>query len=235
MDRLDKILVSQNVCARKEASKLIRQGLVRVDGEVIKKPDFKLDPEKSSVEVRGQALNFRKNIYLMMNKPAGVVSATEDNLSETVIDLVPAEFKRPGLFPAGRLDKDTVGLIILTDDGEFAHKILSPRKHIYKRYYARLDKTPDESAVKAFGNGIKLDDGTVCLPAKLELTGENSAFVEICEGKFHQVKKMFAACSLKVVYLRRVAVGGLTLDENLREGECRELSKDEKNVIFISK
>lgn len=235
MERLDKILVSQNVCSRKEASRLIRQKQVTVNGEIATKADVKLDPETAQIKVRGQALEFRRHIYLMMNKPAGVVSATEDNFDETVIDLVPEQFRRRGLFPAGRLDKDTVGLLILTDDGDFAHKILSPGKHIYKRYYAELDSEPGESAVREFAAGIKLNDGTVCLPARLRLLGKNRAEVEICEGKFHQVKKMFAACGLRVEFLRRIAVGGLELDPELDEGECRELSKDEKSVIFISK
>lgn len=232
MERLDKILVSQNICSRKEAGKLIRQKLVKVDGEVITKPDFKLDPETCVVELRGQALDFKKHIYLMMNKPSGVVSATEDNLDETVIDLIPNEYKRPGIFPAGRLDKDTVGLLIITDDGDFAHRLMSPKKKIYKKYYAELDKNPDENTVKAFENGIVFRDNTKCLPAKLELLGGCRAYVEICEGRFHQVKKMFAACEMTVKYLKRVKIGGLELDSNLNEGECRELSKDEQTVIF---
>jgi 16S rRNA pseudouridine516 synthase len=167
-----------------------------------------------------------------MNKPSGVVSATEDNLDETVIDLIPDEYKRPGIFPAGRLDKDTVGLLIITDDGDFAHRLMSPKKKIYKKYYAELDKNPDENTVKAFENGIVFRDNTKCLPAKLELLGGCRAYVEICEGRFHQVKKMFAACEMTVKYLKRVKIGGLELDSNLNEGECRELSKDEQTVIF---
>lgn len=234
MDRLDKILASQNICTRKEAGKIIRQGLVRVNGETVRKPDFKLDPDSSDVEVRGERLDFRRHIYLMMNKPAGVISATEDNRDKTVIDLVPEQFRRKGLFPVGRLDKDTVGLLIITDDGDFAHRITSPKKHVYKRYLAVLDKPVNDSDVKAFESGIRLSDGTVCLPAGLEILPDNSAVARICEGRFHQVKKMFKARGYEVLHLKRLSIGGLSLDGNLAEGECRELSKNEKSVIFIS-
>lgn len=235
MERLDKILVSQNICTRKEASRLVRQGLVTVDGETAAKSDIKIDPENSIIKVRGQAVDFKKHIYLMMNKPADVVSATEDNFDRTVIDLVPEQFRRAGLFPAGRLDKDTVGLLILTDDGDFAHKILSPSKKVFKKYYAELDSPPDESTVESFERGITFKDGTTCLPARLELLGGVGVNVYICEGKFHQVKKMFRSQGFTVKYLKRVAIGSLELDKKLHEGECRELSKYEKSVIFISK
>ncbi|MBQ5398605.1 MAG: rRNA pseudouridine synthase [Ruminococcus sp.] len=235
MERLDKILVSQNICTRKEASRLVRQGLVTVDGETAARSDIKVDPENSIIKVRGQAVDFKKHIYLMMNKPAGVVSATEDNFDRTVIDLVPERFRRAGLFPAGRLDKDTVGLLILTDDGDFAHKILSPSRKVFKKYYAELDSPPDESTVESFERGITFKDGTTCLPARLELLGGARVNVYICEGKFHQVKKMFRSQGFTVKYLKRVAIGSLELDKKLHEGECRELSKYEKSVIFISK
>lgn len=232
MDRLDKILVSQGVGSRRDVQKLIRQKAVSIDGKTVTKPDFKLDPEQHEIKVNGQALAFRKNIYIMMNKPKGVVCATEDNLSETVLDLVPEGLHRRGLAPAGRLDKDTVGLLILTDDGDFAHRIISPKKHVYKRYYAELDGAVTGEAVRRFEEGIELSDGTACLPARLEIAGENSAYVEICEGKFHQVKRMFSACGLTVQYLRRVSIGSLELDATLAEGECREMTKDEKSALF---
>ena len=206
-----------------------------VDGEVITKPDFKLEPEKSAVTLDGQALNVKAHIYIMLNKPAGFVSATEDNLNRTVLELVPESLRRKGLFPAGRLDKDTEGLMIITDDGEFAHWLLSPKNHVYKTYYAELDKTPTEDDVKAFESGLILEDGTQLLPAKLEIVGENKARVKICEGKFHQVKKMFAAREMKVLYLKREKIGGLELDGNLPKGSCKELSKNDKDVIFVVK
>lgn len=235
MERLDKILVSQGIGSRREVQKLIRKKSVIVDGEVITKPEFKVEPETSEIKVNGRALNFKKFIYIMMNKPAGVLSAVKDNNNKTVIDILPDELKRKGLFPAGRLDKDTEGLTLITDDGDFAHKILSPKSHVYKRYYAVLDGELNENMVSEFKNGIKLKDGTVCLPAKLEIKSKNSAYVEICEGRFHQVKKMFLTAGLKVKYLKRLKIGGLELDSNLHIGESRELTNLEKRSIFIGK
>lgn len=233
MDRLDKILVSQNVGSRKEVQKLIRQKTVTVDGEVVTKPDVKVDTDKSEIAVSGKLLDFKKHIYIMMNKPQGVVSATEDKNDKTVIDLVPEHLYRKGLFPAGRLDKDTEGLLIITDDGEFAHKMLSPKSGIYKRYYAEVDGEITDETVKAFEKGIVFADGTKCLPGKLEKRDKNSGIVEICEGKFHQVKKMFLVCGLKVTFLKRISIGNLILDGNLPIGKCRELEKTEQTAIFV--
>ena len=170
-----------------------------------------------------------------MNKPQGVVSATEDRECQTVIDLVPKHLYRKGLFPAGRLDKDTEGLLIITDDGEFAHKMLAPKSGIYKKYYAEVDGEITEETVKAFEQGIEFADGTRCLPGKLEIKDKNSGFVEICEGKFHQVKKMFLVCGLKVTFLKRISIGNLVLDSNLPIGKCRELEKTEQTAIFVVK
>jgi 16S rRNA pseudouridine516 synthase len=235
MERLDKILVSQGIGSRREVQKLIKKKNVTVDGEVVVSPELKIDPENSLIKVSGQAVEFKKHIYIMMNKPAGVVSASSDKREKTVIDILPENLKRKNLFPAGRLDKDTEGLMIITDDGDFAHKLLSPKKHIYKRYYAELDGEPGESMIFSFKNGIELNDGTKCLPAKLEIKDKRSAFVEICEGKFHQVKKMFKSQGLNVKYLKRVKIGGLELDSNLHIGSARELTNYEKTVIFIGK
>ncbi|MCH5304346.1 MAG: 16S rRNA pseudouridine(516) synthase, partial [Ruminococcus sp.] len=218
-----------------DVKKLIRNKSVTIDGQAVLKPEYKVDPENCEIKVRGQAVEFKKYVYIMMNKPSGVVSATEDNADKTVIDLVPKELFRKGLFPAGRLDKDTEGLLIITDDGDFAHKILSPKSHVYKRYYAELDGEIPDDAVLKFKEGIVFSDGTKCLPAKLEIADKNSAYVEICEGKFHQVKKMFAVLGLKVTYLKRLKIGSLKLDGNLHIGECRELTKIEKNTLFIGK
>ncbi|MBR2280927.1 MAG: rRNA pseudouridine synthase [Ruminococcus sp.] len=235
MERLDKILASQGIGSRREVQKLIKKKAVVVDGAVIVKPEFKIDPENCEIKVNGQALDFKKHIYIMMNKPAGVLSATEDSSQKTVLDLLPDELKRKGLFPVGRLDKDTEGLLIISDDGEFAHKLLSPKNHIYKRYYVELDGDLSEDMIKNFKNGIKLKDGTEFLPAKLEIADKRKAYVEICEGKFHQVKKMFLTQNLQVLYLKRVKMGGLELDGNLHRGNAREMTKTEKSVIFIGK
>ena len=235
MERLDKILVSQGIGSRKEVQKLIRSKRVGVNGEIITKPDFKLDAETSEITLDGKALSVKEHLYIMLNKPAGYVSATEDNLSPTVMELIPDELYRKDLFPAGRLDKDTEGLMIITDDGDFAHRLMSPKNHVYKTYYAELDEAPDQSTVRRFKQGITLSDGTSFLPAELELLGGKKARVKIREGKFHQVKKMFAACSLRVLYLKREKIGELELDGNLPKGSCRELSKNDKAAIFVVK
>lgn len=236
MERLDKILVSQGIAGRKEARELIKKGEVRVNGEIVKKPEYKVQPEDCSITVKGQNLSYSKNIYIMLNKPAGVVSATKDNVDRTVIDILPEEYKRKGLFPAGRLDKDTEGLLIITDDGDFAHKILSPKKHVEKKYIAQLDKEINADVINKFENGIIFADGTKCMPAKLEIipdTQNKKGLVTICEGKFHQVKKMFISCGLNVVHLKRISIGNLYLDSKLPIGCCKLMSKLDIESIFI--
>lgn len=236
MDRLDKILVSQGRGSRKEVQKLIKSGVVCVNGEICKKIDFKADVQKDKITVNGQALDYHKYVYIMMNKPAGIVSATTDNRDKTVIDILPDEFKRNGLFPAGRLDKDTEGLLIITDDGDFAHKMLSPKKHVYKKYIAEVDADITEEMIKQFENGIIFADGTKCMPAKLELeevSNKKRGIVTICEGKFHQVKKMFICCGINVVHLQRISIGNLYLDSKLPIGSCKMLTNLDKELIFI--
>lgn len=235
MDRLDKIIASQSAKGRKEAQKLIKSGAVRINGEVCKKIDFKIDVSTDKIEVNGQALRYREYVYIMMNKPAGVVSATEDKHDKTVIDILPEEFRRKGLFPAGRLDKDTEGLLIITDDGDFAHRMLSPKKHVDKKYIAKLDGEITEEMIKKFENGIVFADGVRCLSAKLERCDgdKRTAIVTICEGKFHQVKKMFAVCGVNVVHLQRISIGNLYLDSKLPIGCCKLLTNLDKELIFI--
>ena len=232
MDRLDKILVSQNIGSRKDVQKLLKSKVVTVDGEIVTKGDFKVDTDKNVIKINGEVLNVKKHLCIMMNKPQGVVSATEDKNDKTVIDLVPKELYRKGLFPAGRLDKDTEGLLIITDDGDFAHKMLSPNKNIYKRYYVEVDNEIPKDLIKHFYNGVVFKDGTKCRRARLEIIDNNKGYVEICEGKFHQVKKMFQVFNLKVTFLKRIAIGNLVLDDNLPIGSCRELNKNEQNAIF---
>lgn len=235
MERLDKILVAQGIGSRKEVQKLIKTKAVTVGGSVITKPDTKVEPESCEIKIMGQPLNVQKHLYIMMNKPQGVVSATEDKDCKTVIDILPDEFKRKGMFPAGRLDKDTEGLLIITDDGDFAHKMLSPKNHIVKKYYAELDGEVTKDMAVRFSEGIVFKDGTKCLPASLEIIEKNKAFVEICEGKYHQVKKMFNVCGLNVTFLKRIAIGKLILDSNLNIGKSRMLTKNEKSAIFVVK
>lgn len=233
MDRIDKIIASQGQYSRSEVKKLVKSGRVTLDGRVLKSSDEKADPDKNIIAIDGKAVNYKKHIYIMLNKPQGVVSATEDRDHPTVIDLVPEELRRDGLFPAGRLDGDTVGFVLITDDGDFAHEILSPKNHIMKTYHAVLQRNLTQEDIDAFRNGIELKDGTLCLEAQVTAIESDKpmAQIKICEGKYHQVKRMFAALGNKVLYLKRVKMGGLPLDEALEEGQCREITSEELELI----
>lgn len=233
-ERLDKFLASQNLGSRKEVAALIRKGQVTVDGAVVRQADFKLEPEQSTVAAGGREVEYRKHLYIMMNKPAGVLSATEDSRAETVLDLLPPELRRRGLFPAGRLDKNTTGLLIITDDGDFAHQMLAPKSHVYKLYEAKTEQPVTEETVAAFERGVRYGEIQFS-PARLwveERNGEPRAMVEIREGKYHQVKRMFEACGNRVLELKRLKIGGLALDETLYEGEAKLLTNSEISVIF---
>ncbi len=234
MERLDKFLSSQNVCTRKEAARLVKKGMVLVDGIPALSPEQKLEPEKACVMVEGKEIAYRKYLYLMMNKPAGVLSATEDKRHKTVLDLLPPELSRRGLFPAGRLDKDTTGLLLITDDGELAHKMLSPKSHVYKRYEAVTLRPVSRKDIEAFSNGIS-EGGQTFAPARLwqeERQDGPRALVEVREGKFHQVKRMFEAVGNQVLSLKRLKIGALALDETLGIGEVRVLTENEIIQIF---
>ena len=234
-ERLDKIISTQTSYSRKDIKKLCRSGDIYVNGQVCRNSDVKVDPQNTEIIVCGEKIEYKRYVYYMMNKPKGVLSASNDKNAPTVIDLVPENLYRKNLFPAGRLDKDTTGLLIITDDGDFAHRMLSPNKKVYKHYIATVDKELDESVKIEFENGIVLSDGTVCQKAFFEKISPCVARVQICEGKFHQVKKMFSACSYIVEELRRVQIGSLKLDENLQEGQTRELTENEKLLIFDTK
>ena len=235
MERLDKILSNSGYGSRKEIRMLARSGKVKVDGVVIKDSSMNVDPEKCKIFIGDEEVNYRKYIYLIMNKPAGVVSATFDNRDDTVIDLLEVEHAVFNPFPVGRLDKDTVGLLLLTNDGELNHKLISPKWHVDKVYYAKINKAVDESDIKAFERGVVLDDGYKCMSAKLEiLKAEESGsevMVTIQEGKFHQVKRMFISVGKEVTYLKRMEFGAIKLDENLEEGEYRELTEEELKIL----
>lgn len=235
MERLDKIISNLGYGSRKEIKALVKKGLVKVDGEVVKDNGVLIDPEKSVININGEDLFYREYIYLMMNKPDGVISATYDNREETVIDLLEVEHQVFNPFPVGRLDKDTVGLLLLTNDGELNHRLISPKWHVDKVYYAKIDKAVDEKDVEAFKNGITLDDGYKCKEGKLEIINSSNkgaeVMVTIQEGKYHQVKRMFEALGKTVVYLKRTEFGGLPLDQELEEGEYRELTEDELALL----
>lgn len=235
MERLDKVLSNLGYGSRKEIKQAIRKGLIEVNGELVKDNGMQVDPENDRIIVNGEEIFYRKYIYLMMNKPDGVVSATFDNRDETVIDLLEVEHQVFNPFPVGRLDKDTVGLLLLTNDGELNHRLISPKWKVDKIYYAKIDKKVTEADVKKFKNGITLDDGYLCKEAKLEIleaTDEGSeVMITIQEGKYHQVKRMFEAVGKNVIYLKRVEFGTLKLDGDLEEGEYRELTEEEINIL----
>lgn len=235
MERLDKLICSQGMRSRREIGGVIRRGGVTVNGAVCRDPARKVDPAADLVTVEGEALRFSAFVYYMLNKPAGLLCVSRDPRAETVVDLLRPEDRRRGIFPAGRLDRDTRGLVLLTDDGDLAHRLLSPKKHIEKRYRAILDGSVDKRAVEAFAAGVVLADGTRCRPAGLCILQEGERpLVEItlCEGKYHQIKRMFGTLDRGVDWLKRVSMGGLMLDETLKEGEYRSLGKQEISLLF---
>lgn len=234
MERLDKFLCSQSNLTRSEAGRAIRSGRVTVDGAVCRQAAQKINPDTQTVAVDGKAIGYAEYVYWMLNKPAGILCVSRDPKAPTVVDLLPPDARRKGLFPAGRLDKDTHGMVLITDDGDFAHRILSPRHHIPKTYHARLDKPMPPDTPQRFAAGITLGDGEECKPAQVRLLEEGEApLVEIVlvEGKYHQIKRMFAAVGCHVDWLKRVKMGNLCLDETLAEGECRLLTSAEKDRV----
>lgn len=227
MERLDKILANTGRWSRKEARELVRAGRVTVNGVVAVSPEEKWDPVAQFL-VDGMPVSGERLVYLMLHKPAGLVSATEDPRQPTVLELLPEHLKRVGLFPAGRLDKDTEGLLLLTNDGEMAHRLLSPRRHVDKTYFVRVEGALDAADTAAFSAGMTLGDGLVCMPAGLELLEEaNTAIVTLREGKYHQIKRMLASRGKPVRYLKRLTMGPLSLDPALKRGEWRPLTGEE--------
>ena len=235
MERIDKILSNLGYGKRKDLKKIVKNGMVQVNGITIKDSAMKVDPEKDKIVINGEEIFYREFIYLMMNKPAGVISATFDNKDETVIDLLEVEHQVFEPFPVGRLDKDTVGLLLLTNDGDLNHRLISPKWKVDKVYFAKIDQKVTEEDIEKFKHGITLDDGYRCKEAILEIqkaSEEGSEIVlTIQEGKFHQVKRMFEAVGKKVTYLKRIEFGTLPLDEDLEEGEYRELTEEEIAIL----
>ena len=229
MIRLDKYLADMDMGTRSEIKKAIRQGMIKVDDVTVKKPELKVDADTQKIAVNGKEVVYRRMEYYMMNKPAGVVSATKDPKEKTVLDLFKGQ-RRKDLFPVGRLDKDTVGLLLVTNDGELSHRLLAPGKHVDKIYYAKIDGEVNSEDADAFAQGIDIGDEKLTLPARLEILTsgtESEIRLTIQEGRFHQVKRMFEARGKKVIYLRRESMGTLVLDPQLREGEYRPLTEEE--------
>ncbi len=229
--RFDKIIASQFNISRKDARIGIRRGRGTVDGEVVRDPSAQVSTA-AEISYNGQVLNYKEHIYILMNKPKGVLSATTDKAKKTVVDLVPENLKRNNLFPVGRLDKDTTGLLIITDDGEFAHNAISPKKDVIKTYIATLDGCVTPEMVDIFAKGVTLADGMVCKKAGLKALDENRAEIKISEGKYHQIKRMFGVVGLGVNELCRVGFGNLNLPDDLGEGECRELETRKIKELF---
>ena len=232
MERLDKLLAGTGKWSRREVKALVRQGLVRVDGRLAASAEDKLDPAVAVVTVAGETISLCRFTYVMLHKPAGVLTATEDRKQPTVLDLLPPELRRIGLAPVGRLDKDTEGLLLRTNDGELAHRLLSPKYHVDKRYLARVDGELSAADTEAFARGMTLGDGLECLPAGLEVLPDRVCIVTLREGKFHQVKRMLAARGAPVLYLKRLSMGPLTLDDSLAAGAYRLLRAEEILALY---
>lgn len=232
MMRLDKMLSNLGYGSRKDVKLLIRKGRVKVNQSVIKKDDYRLEPDVDQVYIDDQLIEYKPLVYLMMNKPAGVISATEDKVHQTVVDLITG-YDHYHVFPVGRLDKDTEGLLLLTNDGMLARELLFPSKKASKKYYAKLKENGKEEDIQRFQDGIIIDTGYHCQPAQLEYLSPREAYVTITEGKFHQVKKMFEALGNQVVYLKRLEMKGLVLDPQLKPGEYRELNEEEMALLQI--
>jgi 16S rRNA pseudouridine516 synthase len=233
-ERLDKILSNMGYGTRKEVKALVKSSDVLVNGSRVKDSSVHVDPENDEIEVDGEKLVYREFIYIMLNKPQGVISATEDKYDETVLDLLDHEHVIFNPAPVGRLDKDTEGLLLLTNDGDLNHRLLSPKKHVPKRYYAEIEGVVKEKDVRAFLEGVVLDDGYKTMPAELKIIKSDSISeieVVLYEGKFHQVKRMFEAVNKKVIYLKRTEMGPLKLDETLELGEYRELTEEELKAL----
>lgn len=237
-ERIDKVLANLGYGSRKEIKKMCKDGEVTIDGQVMKDSSYKFDPEISEITVLGSEVMYRDYIYLMMNKPQDVISATYDNMHETVIDIIADEFRALEPFPVGRLDKDTEGLMLISNDGKLSYRLLSPKRKIPKTYYAEVDGLVTEEDAKAFKEGVYImddDEEYQTLPADLKIieSAEMSKIeLTIVEGKFHQVKRMFLAVDKEVLYLKRVKIGSLKLDEDLDLGEYRELTQEELNELI---
>lgn len=230
MERLDKFLCDSGVGTRSQVKAILKSGRVTVDGKPEKDPAKKIDPQIRVIMLDGEILGGKQRMVVMLNKPAGFVTATEDPVEKTVMELLPPEMKHLDLKPVGRLDKATEGLLLFTNDGDLLHRLISPKKEVAKVYYARHEGQAGQADVEAFAAGITLRDGTVCLPAKLEPIGPGESLVMVCEGKYHQVRRMMASRNMTVLYLERLREGQLTLGD-LPRGQVRLLTREELTVL----
>ena len=237
--RLDKFLANSGIGTRKEVKEILKNKKISVNDVFVKDGKIQIDEEKDIVKYEDKIIHYKPFVYIMMNKPAGVISATEDNHHKTVIDLLNNEYRTYDIFPVGRLDIDTEGLLLLTNDGVLSHNLLSPKKHVDKKYYVKIVNSLSDDDIKMLENGIKLEENFVTKKAKVEIIcnnsekNENLAYITISEGKFHQVKRMFKAVNNEVLYLKRVKMGSLSLDEKLKLGEYRELTEEELNNLKV--
>lgn len=229
--RIDRFLANSGMGSRKESSLLIKAGRVLANGKVVSSSALHINPDVDTIEVDGQRVIYKKHIYLMLNKPVGYVSANTDSLNKTVFDLVEDRYAHFDLCCVGRLDKDTEGLIFLTNDGEFAHRLMSPRYSVEKTYFVKTALPIEKEIIKAFEKGVTIEGGYTTRPARLTIISENTASLTITEGKYHQVKLMFKAVGNSVKYLKRTEVGGVKLDEKLEKGKMRELNKEETVLL----
>lgn len=226
--RIDKFLSNMGIATRTESSKAARQGMILVNGVAVKKADIHINPEKDIIVYCGRTIEYRKYTYILMNKPDGVVSATEDGRDKTVIDLLPEELQKLNLFPCGRLDKHTLGLVMLTDDGDLAHRLLSPKHHVKKKYYFESKFPLTDEEIAYLEKGATLEDGYITKPSEIELSeSRQSGYITLVEGKYHQIKRMLESVDNKITYLERITFGPLVLDENLARGQWRFLTENE--------
>ncbi|MBP5744477.1 MAG: rRNA pseudouridine synthase [Oscillospiraceae bacterium] len=233
MMRLDRLIAESGVLSRSQAGKAVREGRVTVNGIIVKRPEQKVMENSDVISLDGAVLGYQAKHYYLMDKPTGVITAARDPKQKTVLELFPQEVQNQGIFPVGRLDKDTSGLLLFTDDGDFAHRVISPKSGVWKTYEAQIEGELSSADVQMFADGILLKDGTLCLPAKLQLLGPSRCLVTVQEGKYHQVRRMLAAAGKPVKTLRRLSVDGLRLDDGSVPGTWRPLREDEVSLVLF--
>ena len=231
LERLDKVFSSCGISTRSECLSLIKKGNVTVNGERVKTPSLKVDTNVDIIALDGEVLTLKKFVYIMLNKPLGVVSSTDEGGQTTVIDIIPDNMKRDGLFPCGRLDKDTLGLVILTNDGQSAHRRLAPKTHAEKEYLFETAEIVTKEDISKIEKGVTLKDGYVTMPCKVKMNSQTQGVITLVEGKYHEIKRIFGSLGNKITYLKRISFAGIYLDENLKEGDCRYLTPAEEKLF----